>query len=208
MLSCFTDCMAATMIAYEKSEADVLTRAPRIPKKDRLVDWKLMLQSYGLIGILETIASFSMSYWYLERRGIPFSALWFQYGKLPASIEPDYASARFNEASSIYFINLIVMQWFNLMAIRTRRLSIFQHPPLFNKDTSNWKLFPAIAFALVVAIFWLYIPAFQNVLGTSQVPPEHFFLPVTFGLGILFIDEARKWAVRKYPNGWIAKCAW
>lgn len=196
------------MIAYEKPESDVMQRPPRIPKKDRLVDWKLMLQSYGLIGILETVSSFSMAYWYLERVGIPFSALWFGYGVYPDNLDPDYVQDKLNEASSIYFINLVVMQWFNLMAIRTRRLSIFQHPPLFNKETSNWKLFPAIIFALVMAIFWLYVPAFQNVLGTSQVPAEHFFLPAAFGLGILFIDEARKWAIRKYPNSLIARCAW
>lgn len=167
-----------------------------------------MAQSYGLIGVLETVASFSMSYWYLERNGIDFKYLWFQYGALPDTLDPDYVATKLSEASSIYFVNLVVMQWFNLMAIRTRRLSIFQHPPLFNQATSNWKLFPAIGFALVMAIFWLYIPAFHDVLGTTQVPVEHFFLPATFGLGILFIDEARKWAVRNWPHGLFAKCAW
>jgi sodium/potassium-transporting ATPase subunit alpha len=94
------------------------------------------------------------------------------------------------------------------MAVRTRRLSIFQHPPALNKATQNLYLFPAMAFALVMAVFWLYIPQLQDVLGTSQVPAEHFFLPAAFGLGILFLDEARKWGVRKWPNGLLAKIAW
>jgi sodium/potassium-transporting ATPase subunit alpha len=94
------------------------------------------------------------------------------------------------------------------MALRTRRLSIFQHPPAFNKATQNLYLFLAIAFALVMAIFWLYIPQLQNVLGTSRVPAEHFFLPATFGLGILFLDEARKYCVRRWPKGVLARCAW
>ncbi|RFU30423.1 hypothetical protein B7463_g5908, partial [Scytalidium lignicola] len=208
IICCFTDCAAATVLAYETPEADVLLRRPRKPGKDRLVDWQLILQAYGFIGVLETIASFSMSYWYLERSGISFSDLWFQYGSLPDTIDPNYAAARLNEASSIYFVNLVVMQWFNLMAVRTRRLSFFQHPPAFNKATQNLYLFPAIAFALVMAIFWLYIPQLQSVLGTSQVPAEHFFLPAAFGLVILFLDEARKWAVRKWPNGLLAKWAW
>jgi sodium/potassium-transporting ATPase subunit alpha len=167
-----------------------------------------MLQAYGFIGILETTSSFAIAYWYLQRNGIPFSALWFQYGVLPSDIDPQYAQDRLNEASSVYFINLVVMQWFNLLAVRTRRLSIFQHPPLFNKQTQNWLLFPAMGFALCMAIFWLYIPAFQNVLSTSQVPVEHFFLPAAFGLGILFLDEARKYAVRRWPKGLLAKVAW
>jgi sodium/potassium-transporting ATPase subunit alpha len=109
IICCFTDCAAATVLAYEAPEADVLLRKPRKPTKDRLVDWQLMLQSYGFIGVIETVTSFAMSYWYLQRSGISFGDLWFQYGNLPASIDPDYSTARLNEASSIYFVNLVVM---------------------------------------------------------------------------------------------------
>jgi len=109
IICCFTDCAAATVLAYETPEADVLLRRPRKPKVDRLVDWKLMLQSYGFIGVIETLTSFAMSYWYLQRSGISFGDLWFQCGSLPASIDQDYANARLAEASSIYFVNLVVM---------------------------------------------------------------------------------------------------
>lgn len=68
-----------------------------------------MLQSYGFIGVIETISSFAMSYWYLQRNGIPFSDLWFGYGNLPASIDENYYNEKLNEASSIYFVNLVVM---------------------------------------------------------------------------------------------------
>ena len=99
-------------------------------------------------------------------------------------------------------------QWFNLLTTRTRRLSILQQPPLFNKRTQNIYLFPAILFSLVMAFFWLYIPALQNVLGTTGVPVEYWFLPAAFGMGILLVDEGRKWLVRIRPEGWVAKCAW
>ncbi|KAJ1299935.1 hypothetical protein OPQ81_005376 [Rhizoctonia solani] len=74
VICCFTDCLAATALAYEKPEADVLLRPPRVIGVDRLVDWKLIVQSYGFIGFMETLASFAMSYWYLERNGIPLAA--------------------------------------------------------------------------------------------------------------------------------------
>ena len=99
-------------------------------------------------------------------------------------------------------------QWFNLLAVRTRRLSIFQHPPVFNKTTQNLWLFPAILFALVMAFFWLYIPALQDVLATAQVPVEYWFLPMSFGVGILLLDEIRKFFVRKFPKGLAARMAW
>ncbi|KAI1119235.1 hypothetical protein F5Y14DRAFT_126985 [Nemania sp. NC0429] len=207
IICCFTDCAAATVMSYEKPEADVLLRKPRNVKKDRLVDWQLVLHSYGFIGIMETVLSFFVSYWYLERNGIPFSKLWFAFGP-PEGIDPDYYTEKLNVASSIYFVNLVVMQWFNLMAVRTRRWSIFQHPPAFNKQTQNLYLFPAILFALSMAILWLYIPQLHPILGTAPVPVEHWFLPFAFGTFILLFDESRKFVVRKYPKSFVAKLAW
>lgn len=109
IICCFTDCAAATAIAYEKPEADVLLRKPRNAKKDRLVDWELILQSYGFIGVLQTLCSFAMSYWYAQRNGLYFSALWFGFGKVPDTMTAERYAAVLNVASSIYFINLVVM---------------------------------------------------------------------------------------------------
>lgn len=38
IICCFSDCAAATALAYEQPEADVMLRPPRNVKKDRLVD--------------------------------------------------------------------------------------------------------------------------------------------------------------------------
>ncbi|KAJ6439764.1 Na/K ATPase alpha 1 subunit [Purpureocillium lavendulum] len=208
VICCFTDCAAATCLSFEKPEADVLLRRPRNVKKDRLVNWQLIFQAYGIIGMTQTITSFAMSYWYMERNGIPFKDIWFSFGVLPSNIDPDYYQAKLTEASSIYFVNLVVMQWFNLMATRTRRLSIFQHPPVFNKETQNLYLFPSILFSLLMVFLWLYPPAIQEVIVTSPVPVEYWFLPFAFGIYIILIDEGRRYWVRKYPKGWVARAAW
>ncbi len=79
---------------------------------------------------------------------------------------------------------------------------------MFNKQTRNYYLFPAILFSLVMAFFWLYIPQLQVVLGTAEVPVEYWFLPMAFGAGVLLLDEARKFCVRKWPKGFFARIAW
>jgi sodium/potassium-transporting ATPase subunit alpha len=94
------------------------------------------------------------------------------------------------------------------MAVRTRRLSILSHPPLFRKNTKNIYLFPAIVFSLLIVIFFLYVPKFHSVLGTATVPVTHWFLPMGFGMAILLIDESRKFGVRKWPKGVLARIAW
>jgi sodium/potassium-transporting ATPase subunit alpha len=208
VICCFTDCAAAIALAYEAPEADVLLRKPRVPGKDRLVDWKLIAHCYFFIGILQSLTSFFAAFWYLDRRGLGFSLFWWQYGALPEDVDADYVAQELKVASSIFFVNLVVMQFFNLLSVRTRRLSILQHPPVFRKSTQNWRLWPAIAFALVMIFFWLYIPEFWRVLGTAEVPVEYFFLPAGFGVAILLLDEARKWAVRRWPGSVVARCAW
>ncbi|KAK7523160.1 uncharacterized protein IWZ02DRAFT_433101 [Phyllosticta citriasiana] len=208
IICCFTDCAAATAIAYEKPEADVLLQKPRNPRKDRLVDWKLVLHAYGVIGMIQCVSSFAMGYWYAQRQGIPFSDLWFGFGNVPSYITEERHTAILNTASSIYFVNLVVMQWFNLMAVRTRRLSVIQHPPFGNKETNNYLLFPAILFSLVVAFIFLYPKSVQNVIASTTVPVEYWFLPMAFGTGLLLLDEARKWTARKWPRGTVAKLAW
>lgn len=208
IICCFTDCAAATAIAYEKPEADVLLKRPRNPRKDRLVDWKLIVHAYGIIGVIQTVSSFAMSYWFAQRQGIPFSVLWFGFGAVPDGMSEERYAAILNQASSIYFINLVVMQWFNLMAVRTRRLSIIEHPPLWVKETRNLWLFPAIAFSLGIAFLFLYPKKLQDTLATTSVPVEHWFLPMAFGMGILLLDEGRKYAARRWPKSFIAKMAW
>lgn len=223
----FTDAAGAITLAYEKPEMDVLTRPPRNPKRDRLVNLKLIAHAYGFIGVYECLISFVMGFWYMSRRGIPFHDQVFTYGVMKPKYNMDYVTAVANEASSIYFVNLVVMQFFNLLATRTRRLSIFQQWPLFKKETANPSLFISMIFALCIvfickwslgfhifeiavltSILVCYIPGLQRSVDTTNVPVEHFFLPVAFGLVLLALDEARKYCVRRWPKGILARIAW
>jgi len=229
VICCFTDCAAATALAYEEPEADVMLRKPRDVKKDKLVDWRLLLQSYGFIGIIETTTSFAMSFWYLQRQGIPFSSLWFSFGDYvtPAGHDAAYITHHLSVASAIYFVNLVVMQWFNLMGLRTRRTSLFTQPPLrFRKVTAataphsaswngswhvegNWYLFPAIVVALVMVFIFCYIPGLQEVAVSNPIPGEYWGLGFAWGVSLLSIEEVRKMLVRRSKGGgfW-EKIAW
>ncbi len=89
-----------------------------------------------------------MAFWYLERNGIPFRDLCFSFGNLPDTIDSDYYNQKLNEASSIllrkprryvsgcrehqsHMRRLLTRNLDNgstSLAVRTRRLSIFQHP--------------------------------------------------------------------------------
>ncbi|PBK66842.1 calcium ATPase [Armillaria solidipes] len=202
----FTDVSPALSMVNEKPEADLLLRRPRDRKKDRLINWKLLLHAYFFLGLIETVTSMVGAFYFgFQRNGVPFSALWLKYGDYDA--DPALVQELTNKAQSIYFFNLVIMQWFNLLATRTRRLSLFQQNPLGSK-TRNVFIFPAMAAALTIACFFSYIPWFQKVLLTRGVSVEFYFLPIAYGVGMLFLDEARKWWNRRRPSSFLARISW
>ncbi|EMD41786.1 hypothetical protein CERSUDRAFT_90363 [Gelatoporia subvermispora B] len=178
-----TDVIPALSMCLEPPEAGLLERKPRNVKTERLADWRLL---------------FHASLWYLQRQGIPFSSLVLGFGNWPGL--DDELLFR---AQSVSFFTLILMQWGNLFSTRGRKLSIFQHTP-----ASNWYVVPAAATSLCLGIFFSYVPWFQSIFQTRGVPVEFFFIPLTFALGLLFLDESRKYCVRRYPSSWVAKLAW
>ncbi|KAF8486705.1 sodium-potassium ATPase [Gautieria morchelliformis] len=192
-----TDIAPALSLCMEQPESGLLRRRPRNVKTDHLVDWRLLLHAYGFLGVLESLCAMSMSFWYLQRQGVPFSELVFQFGNWPTLTTEDLYRAQ-----SVYFFTLVIMQWGNLLSTRCRKFSIFQHTP-----AKNWYLVPAMICALVVAIFFSYIPFFQNAFLTRGIPAEHYFIPVAFGAALLFLDETRKYFVRRNPRG-VAWLAW
>ena len=156
VICCFTDCAGAMTLAYEAPETNILTRGPRNIHTQHLVDGRLILHAYGFIGIFECACSMAMGFWHLQRRGIPFSALWLSFGDV-RGVDAEAVELAVREASSVYFVTLVVMQFFNLLTTRTRYLSIFQAPPVGRKETRNLWILPAVGLALAAAFICRFL---------------------------------------------------
>ncbi|KAI3609640.1 h k atpase alpha [Moniliophthora roreri] len=207
LICIFTDLFPALSMVYEKPEADLLLRKPRDRKRERLVDIPLLLHAYGFIGVIHSLTSMVGAFYFgFQRNGIPFSALWLKYGNY--DVDPALLAEVTNKAQSIYFFNLVLIQWGNLLATRTRRLSIFQQNPLWGERSKNLWLLPAMAIALSLACLFSYVPWFQFVFLTRGVNVEFYFLPMAYGVGLVFLDEMRKWYNRTHPKSLLARLAW
>ncbi|KAJ6544406.1 hypothetical protein B0H19DRAFT_300887 [Mycena capillaripes] len=201
-----TDVLPALSLVYEKPEADLLLRKPRNRKTDRLADVRLLGHAYFFIGLLETLTSMTAAFYFgFQRNGVPFSALWRKYGT--STVDPVLLAELTNRAQSLYFFNLVIMQWFNLLSTRTRRLSLFQQNPVGSSMTRNVYIFPAMLAALALACFFSYVPWFQKIFLTRGISAEFFFLPMVYGTMLLFLDEMRKWWSRRHPKSYIARIA-
>jgi sodium/potassium-transporting ATPase subunit alpha len=86
-------------------------------------------------------------------------------------------------------------------------------------------ILPAMLASLAFLFFFSYVPFFQNTFLTrvssaykllteaydadsKGVPVEHIFIPFCFAVGLLFMDETRKFLVRRNPHGFLARIAW
>lgn len=200
IICCITDCANAVTLAYETNERNLLAKKPRSVTHEKLVDWKLLLHSYFIVGTFYTFTSMLLGFLNLQRHGYKFSVFDLSYGTYE---DLPNVSEYINMSSSIYFVNLVIMQLFNLMAMRSRYSSLFQQSPLKNK----W-IFVSMPFALAATFIINYIPAIQTSLGTSQVPVEYYFISIGFGAVVLVTDELRKFWNRKHPHGFIARISW
>lgn len=201
IICCLTDCVGAIFLAYEPGESNLLKKKPRSVSGERLVDYKLFLHSYFTIGTFYAFTSFLVAFINLQRHGFRFSEFDLSYGSY--SDLPNIKEY-INMSSSIYFVNLVIMQFFNLMAMRTRYLSFFH----LNLLKDNRFVYFTIPFGLAVTFIINYIPAIQKSLGTNRVPTEYYFIALGFGLVVFSYDEFRKFLVRRYPKGFFARIAW
>lgn len=100
LICVITDVGPALSLIMEKPESDLLTRLPRNPKTDRLANWKLFLQAYGFIGMIEMPLSMIISFWHFSRRGIPFNNLWLGFSG-DHGVDQDYFLQVLGEAQTV-----------------------------------------------------------------------------------------------------------
>jgi magnesium-transporting ATPase (P-type) len=55
-----TDVAPALSMCFEPPEQGLLSRPPRDVKKERLADWRLLLQAYAFLGVLESLCAMGM----------------------------------------------------------------------------------------------------------------------------------------------------
>jgi sodium/potassium-transporting ATPase subunit alpha len=208
-----TDIGPALSLMYEQPESDLMRRKPRRPEVDRLVNAKLMCHAYFFIGVIESLFAHIMFFVYMNAEwGLAPSELFLAFTGwgVGSTSSASYGGLTLAEQATaiatgqvVYFITLVVLQLGNLLATRTRVNSIFKQSPRTNPALAIG-FTTSIGCALIVA----YGPAFQGFLGHVNVPAIYWFTPLPVALLIVVLDELRKYAVRTYPTGWIARVAW
>ncbi|ORY05461.1 calcium ATPase [Basidiobolus meristosporus CBS 931.73] len=207
-----TDMLPSIAIMFETPESDLLKRPPRRPNQDRLVNLGLLRHAYLFVGMLETLFSHCMFFYYVQSAGhLSAGDILLTFDKWTAGykgLTQEQLDDLLYTGQCVTFVTLVMLQAFgNLLSSRTRRLSILQHSPWAQPSRNLW-LFGAQFGSVVLALVAVYLPVFNNIFNTRPVPVKFWFIPLAGALIILLADETRKYFVRKYPQGLLAKLAW
>ncbi|OAF68794.1 hypothetical protein A3Q56_03462 [Intoshia linei] len=206
-----TDMVPAISMAYEKAESDIMKRRPRNPKKDRLVNSRLISMTYGQIGFIQAVSGFFAYFVIMAHNGFMPRMLF--------NLRADWDDKYVNDLTDFYgqewtysqrkvleytchtafFVSIVVVQWADLMICKTRRNSIIQ------QGMRNYHLVFALFFETALAALLSYTPGMGSILKMYPLQYYWWFLALPFSALIFVYDETRKGILRKYPGSWIEK---
>ena len=178
-----TDMLPAIALGSEPAESDIMRLAPR-NRNEHLVGPQLMFLAYGLFGIIESAAGFYAYFSVLSAGG-------WQWGQSLTGSDPLYL-----KAVTAFFVAIILCQVANGLISKTSRQSLWQQGLFSNR----WLLL-GIAVELLLAAALVYVPSLHPWFGTAALSAGEFLLAWPFALGLLLLDESRRWWLRRGREG-------
>ncbi|KAJ8986171.1 hypothetical protein NQ317_005645 [Molorchus minor] len=206
-----TDLWPCISLAYEKPEADIMRKSPRNPKKDKLINCKLISLTFAQIGVTQAVASYAVYFTIMAGHGF----FWGQLKGIRKQWEdPDVTDLTdcygqewtFQQRQLLtrkciagYFLALNVTQIADLLVCKTRRLSLFQ------QGMTNHVMNAGLMFQIFLALIMVYCPVLNTTLQFAPIEFVALLPTVPFAVFLLVYDELRKLLIRKYPDGFMKR---
>lgn len=203
-----TDMVPAISLAYERPENDIMKRKPR-DEDDKLVNQRLLSLSYGQVGVIQASAGFFTYSIIMVENGFWLSDLVGIRQIWESKAINDYTDSYGQEwtyrerkkleftCQTAFFITIVVVQWSELVACKTRTNSII------HQGMSNHVMNFALVFETVLAAFLSYFPGMDVALNMYPIKACWWIPPLPFAVVIMIYDEGRRYFIRKYPGGWV-----
>lgn len=174
-----TDLLPALALGSEPPESGIMNKPPR-DLSEHVITRSLLLKSYLWLGVIQSIATMSAFYFEYWTNGY-----WGHFLDLPAE-GPLYQSA-----VSMALASVVTTQIGNVLAQRTERDSIFTVGTF-----SNPLVWAGILSELIIIILIIYLPFFQQVIGTAPIPPVNWIFLFAWAPVLLIAEEIRKGVLR------------
>jgi magnesium-transporting ATPase (P-type) len=172
-----SDVLPALALGAEPMEHDVMDSPPR-PRRERLFSTAVMGRILFLGGI-QALGVCAVFFWHIHASGIPYADF--------TKSDPVY-----REAITMVQAGIVVSQFFNALAVRTDRQSVFR-AGLF---TNPW-LLAAGCFGIGLMAAISYAPPLRAIFNTAPLAAADWAVLAACGALLLAAEEARKWVLRR-----------
>lgn len=160
-----TDGLPALALAVDPPESNIMRRRPRDQRAGIFSRPVVILMLAG--GAWSTIINLGIFSWAIKS-GMPI-----------------------NEAMTMTFVSLVLIQFFKAYNYRSDRESILQRP-----FANKW-LNAAILWELIILVFIVYLPFLHKPFGTFSLPLFDWIVVVGLSATVVPVLEMVKWAIRR-----------
>ncbi len=165
-----TDGLPALALSVDPPEIDLMKRKPRNPRTGIFTRPVVTLMTVG--GIWSAIINLGLFIWALN------------------------SGRSTEEASTMVFVSLVLIQFFKAYNFRSDRNSILDNP--FANKWLNYAILVDLAMLLLV----IYVPFLHDAFDTYYLPLEDWLIIIGLAITVMPVLEAAKWMVRR---GWFGK---
>lgn len=181
-----TDIWTAIAFAWQPPESELMERQPRHPRRDRMVDGSVLAYSYGYIGILQSVACWTVFF------GMPHMLALFREDKHPSAYASFEVEANYAGMTSYYW-TLVLAQVGAALAALTSRQSMLSG----GASVPNGCLTLCIVGEIILALAIIFWSPLQRLFKTRELDG----LQISSGLfGFILIvctEELRKLYIRR-----------
>lgn len=169
-----TDILPGLALGIEKPTKEIMTQPPRSPK-ERLLNFKILLKVFLLLGPIEAIAGL-FGYFYI------LSSSEWHWGDYLSPLNILYL-----QATTACLTGIVIAQVGNAFTCRSFKQSIFNLGIFSNKF-----LLIGIIVEILLQIFIVYHPLGNKVFFTYPIPLKVWLLLIPFAILIIAVEEIRK----------------
>ncbi len=177
-----TETLPALALGREAAEPGIMDRPPR-PRSASIITRAMLLRAWLFLGLIAAALQMGAFFYVLTRAG------WHPGDDVGAGTPLHHG---YQQATTMTFLSMVVAQIGTAFAARTERASLFSIGVL-----SNRLLLWGVAFELVLAAMLIYVPVFQDLLGTAPLPASDLLILLPFPFIVWGADELRRYFVRR-----------
>jgi Ca2+-transporting ATPase len=160
-----TDGLPALALAIDPPEPDLMRRPPRSARAGIFTRPVVMLMTAG--GLWSTAVNLSLFIWALN------------------------SGRSTQEAMTMTFVSLVLIQFFKAYNFRSDRASVLNHP--FSNRWLNW----AVGWELLMLVLIVYLPFLHDMFDTFSLPLGDWLIIIGLALTVSPVLELVKWMERR-----------